>query len=261
MCPTTRNRHDRVMLMTDARPVALVTGSTSGIGAAIARRLSADGYAVILHSRRSVETGQAMARALGAAAYVQADLAADAERVRLVRDALAVWGRLDLLVNNAGISRVIPHDDLAAATPAIWQELHEVNVIAPFRLVAEAEPALREAASRGRPGCVVNVSSHAGVRPKGASIPYAATKAALNHMTRLLALSLAPDIRVNAVAPGLVDTPLTAGWTDAQQRWREHAPMRRAAQPDDVAQTVAMLAASDYVTGEVVLLDGGLNLT
>ena len=110
-------------------------------------------------------------------------------------------------------------------------------------------------------GCVVNVSSHAGVRPKGASIPYAATKAALNHVTRLLALSLAPDIRVNAVAPGLVHTPLTAGWTQAQQLWKERSPMRRAASPDDIAQAVALLVASDYLTGEILLSDGGLNLT
>lgn len=237
-------------------PVALVTGSTSGIGAAIARRLCADGYAVVLHSRSSVDTGRAMAAELGRAAYLQADLAIDADRVRLVREAVALWGRLDLLVNNAGISRVVPHGDLQAATPQIWQELHEVNVIAPFRLIAEAQGALEAAA-----GCVVNVSSHAGVRPKGASIPYAASKAALNHMTRLLALSLAPRIRVNAVAPGLVDTPLTADWTAAQQLWRERAPMRRAAQPEDVAQAVALLAASNYMTGEILLLDGGLNLT
>ena len=133
---------------------------------------------------------------------MQADLADDAERVRLIREAVAVHGRLDVLVNNAGVSRVIPHDDLAAATPDVWREMHEINVIAPFRLVAEAEAALREAASHGRAGCVVNVSSHAGVRPKGASIPYAAAKAALNHTTRLLAKTLAPAIRVNAVAPG-----------------------------------------------------------
>ncbi len=237
-------------------PVALVTGSTSGIGAAIGRRLCADGYAVVLHSRSSVDTGRAMAAELGRAAYLQADLAIDADCVRLVREAVALWGRLDLLVNNAGISRVVPHGDLQAATPQIWQELHEVNVIAPFRLIAEAQGALEAAA-----GCVVNVSSHAGVRPKGASIPYAASKAALNHMTRLLALSLAPRIRVNAVAPGLVDTPLTADWTAAQQLWRERAPMRRAAQPEDVAQAVALLAASNYMTGEILLLDGGLNLT
>jgi NAD(P)-dependent dehydrogenase (short-subunit alcohol dehydrogenase family) len=108
---------------------------------------------------------------------------------------------------------------------------------------------------------VVNVSSHAGVRPKGASIPYAASKAALNHVTRLLALSLAPEIRVNAVAPGLVDTPLTADWTGAQQLWKDRSPMRRAATPDDIAQAVAMLVASDYLTGEILLADGGLNLT
>lgn len=242
-------------------PVALVTGSTSGVGAAIARRLSREGFAIVLHSRSSVEAGHALAADLGTASYVQADLADDADRVRLIREAVGAWGRLDVLVNNAGISRVIPHADLAAATPAIWRELHEVNVMAPFRLVAEAESALREVARRRRPGCVVNISSHAGIRPKGASIPYAATKAALNHVTRLLALSLAPDIRVNAVAPGLVDTPMTADWTEAQRLWREHAPMRRAASPDDIAQAVMTLVASDYLTGEVLLCDGGLNLT
>lgn len=247
--------------MHDSLPVALVTGSTSGIGAAIARRLSRDGYAVVLHSRQSAEAGRALAAELGSAVYVQADLAVDADRVRLVREAAAARGRLDVLVNNAGISRVIAHGDLAAATPAVWHEMHEVNVVAPFRLVAEAQAALSAAAARGRPGCVVNVSSHAGVRPKGASIPYAAAKAALNHVTRLLAVSLAPSIRVNAVAPGLVDTPLTRDWTQAQQLWRERAPMRRAAQPDDIAQAVAWLAQSDYLTGEILLSDGGLNLT
>ena len=246
-------------------PVALVTGSTSGIGEAIARRLSREGYAVVLHSRSSAETGRALAlelgQAQGRAIYVQADLAEEADRKRLVREAALQWGRLDVLVNNAGISRVIAHADLEAATPEIWRELYEVNVVAPFQLVTEARAALRESAARGKPGCIVNISSHAGVRAKGASIPYAASKAALNHMTQLLALSLAPEIRVNAVAPGLVDTPLTADWTAAQQLWRDKSPMRRAAQPDDIAQAVFMLVASDYLTGEVLLCDGGLNLT
>jgi NAD(P)-dependent dehydrogenase (short-subunit alcohol dehydrogenase family) len=242
-------------------PVALVTGSTSGIGAAIARRLSSEGYSVVLHSRHSTQTGQALAAELGNAMYIQADLANDADRIRLVREAVSCWGRLDVLVNNAGISSVIPHADLMAALPAVWQELHEINVVAPFRLVAEAETALRDAARRGRPACVVNISSHAGVRPKGASIPYAASKAALNHVTRLLAVSLAPDIRVNAVAPGLVDTPLTADWTAAQQLWRDRSPMRRPASPEDIAQIVMMLIASDYLTGEIVVADGGLSLT
>lgn len=242
-------------------PVALITGSTSGIGVAIAHRLAKEGYSIVLHSRNSVEAGQRLALELGSAIYVQADLANDDDRVRLIREAIASWGRLDVLVNNAGISRVISHQDLAAATPDVWHELYEVNVVAPFRLIAEAESALRDSKRFGRPGCIVNISSHAGVRPKGASIPYSATKAALNHMTRLLAVSLAPDIRVNAVAPGLVDTPLTADWTQAQQIWKERSPMRRSARPEDIAQAVAMLVASDYLTGEILLSDGGLNLT
>lgn len=241
-------------------PVALVTGSTSGIGVAIARRLAQEGYAVILHSRSSIEAGQKLAAELPHAAYLQADLALDADRVSLIERAVALWGRLDVLVNNAGISRVIAHDDLAAATPAVWRELNEVNVIAPFHLISLSESALRAASATGKT-CVVNISSHAGVRPKGASIPYAATKAALNHVTKLLAMSLAPHIRVNAIAPGLVDTPLTADWTAAQEIWRTRAPMRRAAQPEDIAQLVAMLVQSEYLTGEVLLADGGLNLT
>lgn len=245
----------------DVLRVALVTGSTSGIGAAIARALSRAGYAVVLHSRSSADTGRAMAAEMKQAVYVQADLALEADRVRLINEAIAQWGQLDVLVNNAGISRVIAHDDLTSASSAVWRELNEVNVVAPFHLIALAEPALREAARYRRAGSVVNISSHAGVRPKGASIPYAVSKAALNHMTRLLAVSLGPDIRVNAVAPGLVDTPLTAEWTDAQELWRTRAPMRRSASPDDIANAVAMLIDSDYLTGEILLSDGGLNLT
>lgn len=154
--------------MSQPQRVALVTGSTSGIGAAIARRLSEDGFAVVLHSRSSVDVGISMARELGLATYVQADLADDADRVRLVQEAVAQWGRLDVVVNNAGISRVVPHTNMAAATPDMWRELHEVNVIAPFRIIAEAEAALRASAAAGQPACVINVSSHAGVRPKGA---------------------------------------------------------------------------------------------
>ncbi|WP_248768845.1 SDR family oxidoreductase [Pseudomonas sp. MWU12-2345] len=241
--------------------VALVTGSTSGIGAAIARVLSQAGYALVLHSRNSADTGRAMAAEMKQAIYVQADLAFEADRVRLINEAIAAWGQLDVLVNNAGISRVIPHGDLAAASSTVWHELNEINVVAPFHLVTLAESALRDAARYRRAGSVVNISSHAGIRPKGASIPYAVSKAALNHMTRLLAVSLGPEIRVNAVAPGLVDTPLTAEWTEAQELWRTRAPMRRAASPDDIAKAVLMLVESDYLTGEILLSDGGLNLT
>jgi NAD(P)-dependent dehydrogenase (short-subunit alcohol dehydrogenase family) len=151
-----------------------------------------------LHSRNSVEAGQRLALELRSAIYVQADLANDDDRVRLIREAIASWGRLDVLVNNAGISRVISHQDLAAATPDVWHELYEVNVVAPFRLIAEAESALRDSKRFGRPGCIVNISS-CGVRPKGASILFS-DQGGLESYDPALAVSLAPDIRVNAVA-------------------------------------------------------------
>jgi NAD(P)-dependent dehydrogenase (short-subunit alcohol dehydrogenase family) len=237
--------------------VALITGSTSGIGAATARRLAEDGYTVALHSSRSVEAGRQMAAELGgSASYHQADLADDASARTLVASVLDHHGRLDVLVNNAGLSIRIPHADLKAATPALWRQMLDVNLISPFILVAEAEAALRRVG-----GCVVNIGTHAGARPKGSSIPYAASKAALHHVTKLLALTLAPDIRVNAVAPGLVLTPMTATWPDMLETWNTRAPMRRPAKPEDIADLVAALIANDYVTGEIVIADGGLNLT
>lgn len=243
--------------------IALVTGAASGIGSAIARALAADGFSLILHSRRPIAVETVLGANPGEALSLAADLADETARAQLMAQALAATGgRLDLLVNNAGKSEVIPHEDLEAATPEIWHRLYEINTVAPWRLVALAEPALRRAAkASGRPAAVINISSHAGVRPKGASIPYAASKAALNHVTKLLAVTLAPAIRVNAVAPGLVDTPLTADWTTARDLWRERAPMRRGAEAQEIAALVAMLAAADYLTGEVILADGGLNLT
>ncbi len=198
-----------------------------------------------------------MAAELRNATYLQADLAEEAARKTLVAHAAAHWGRLDVLVNNAGISRVIPHADLDAATPVIWRELHEVNVVAPWQLITEAVPIMRRS---GNSPCIVNIASHAGVRPKGASIPYAMSKAGLIHMTKLFAVALAPTIRVNAIAPGLVDTPMTAEWEAAQKLWREGSPMQRAALPEDIADIAAMLVASKYLTGEIILADGGLNL-
>ena len=232
--------------------VALVTGSTSGIGEATARRFAADGMTVVVHSRTSREAGLALAAEVGGS-YLQADLATEA--AGLIPQVLAEHGRLDVLVNNAGISWPVPHADLDALSADDWRRLLEVNLIAPWLLCTAALPALRE--SRGS---IVNVTSHAGVRPKGSSIAYAASKAALNHVTKLLAAALGPDVRVNAVAPGLVDTAMTATWTDAQELWKTASPMRRAAQPSEVADLIAAIVANEYLTGEVILLDGGLNL-
>jgi NAD(P)-dependent dehydrogenase (short-subunit alcohol dehydrogenase family) len=241
--------------------IALITGSTSGIGAATARRLARDGYTVALHSRRSADVGEKMAAELKGASYHQADLADEAATRGLVAAVLKHHGRLDVLVNNAGESIRIPHADLKAATSAVWRRMLDINLIAPFVLMTEAEPALRKSAESGRAASVVNIGTHSGVRPKGASIPYATAKAGLHHATRLLALALGPDIRVNCVAPGLVETPMAAGWPEATELWNTKAPMRRAARPEDIADLVAALCANDYVTGEILIADGGLNLT
>jgi ketoreductase RED2 len=236
-------------------PVALVTGSTSGIGEAVARRLVAEGHRVVLNSVRSVDAGHALVSDIGddVAHYVQADVATDAER--LVAEAVARFGRLDVLVNNAGATVRIPHSDVQAATPEIFRRLYDVNVVSAWQMVVAALPHLQETG-----GCIVNVSSLAGVRPTGSSIPYAVSKAALNHMTRLLANTFGPQVRVNAVAPGLVDTPWTAEWTDLHEAVAAMSPMQRSAVPDDIVTVVLALVQSSYVTGEVWVVDGGLGL-
>ncbi|GAA1761902.1 SDR family oxidoreductase [Nocardioides hankookensis] len=237
------------------RHVALVTGSTSGIGESIARRLAADGMHVVVHSGRSRSEGERIAAELGGS-YLQADLSDAGTAGAAVAELLHGLGRLDVLINNAAIGWPIAHTDLDAATPEVWRRILEVNLISPWSVAAASAPYLARAG-----GSIVNISSHAGVRPKGSSVPYAASKAALNHITKLLAVALGPDVRVNAVAPGLVETPMTAAWTDVRDLWLARAPMRRPATPADVADLVAALIANPYVTGEVVLLDGGLNLT
>lgn len=237
--------------------VALVTGSTSGIGEAVARRLVADGYRVVLNSVRSVDAGAKLVAEFGddVAHYVQADVAVEDDAKRLVTETINRFGQLDVLVNNAGTTQVIPHGDLEAATPEVFRRLYDVNVVGTWQLTVAAMPHLRDGS-----GCIVNVSSLAGVRPTGSSIPYAVSKAALNHLTRLLANVVGPEVRVNAVAPGLVDTPWTADWTDLRAAVHAMAPLKASAQPDDVAEVVLAQIRSRYVTGEVWVVDGGSQL-
>jgi ketoreductase RED2 len=236
--------------------VALVTGSSSGIGAATARALAAEGATVVVNSATSVKAGRAIADELPGATYVRADIA-DADQARaLVDQAVADHGRLDILVNNAGTTAVIPHPDLDAATPEIWRRILDVNVIGTWQVTVAAVPHLRSSDD----GVVVNVSSIAGHAATGSSIPYAASKAAVSHLTVLLANVLAPNVRVNAVAPGLVDTPWTADWDVVREFVRAQAPLRRVGTPEDIAHVVLSLVGAKYVTGEVVLVDGGLHL-
>jgi ketoreductase RED2 len=235
--------------------VVLVTGSTSGIGEATARRFARDGARVVFNSRASIEVGEALARATPGSHYVRADVAVADDCHALIAQVLDRFGRLDVLVNNAGVTRVIDHRDLAGASLDVWREIFEVNVFGTWQLSVAAMDALR--ATRGS---IVNVTSVAGLRPTGSSIPYAASKAALTHLTALLAKAVGPEVRVNAVAPGLVDTPWTADW-EAQRRFvAAHAPLRRSGTPEDVADVIVALAATPYVTGQVVVVDGGLTL-
>ena len=236
--------------------VALVTGSSSGIGEATARAFADAGAAVLVNSARSLSEGEAVAASLPDALYVQGDITEAGTPERLVEAALDRWGRLDTLVNNAGTTAVIPHHDIAAASVDVWRRIFELNVFGSWAMSVAAIPVLRE--SRGS---VVNVGSIAGVRPTGSSIPYASSKAALHHQTVLLAKVVGPEVRVNAVAPGLVDTPWTAEWDVIRAAVEQMAPLRRSGQPADVAEVVLSLACAAYVTGQVVVVDGGMTLT
>ena len=235
--------------------VVIVTGSSSGIGEAVARSFAAIGAGVVLNSSSSVTEGEAVAASLPDAVYVQGDISDPDAARRLVDTALERWGRLDTLVNNAGTTAVIPHQDLEAATVEIWRRIFEVNVFGTWSMTLAAMPALQEAK-----GSVVNVASVAGLRPTGSSIPYAASKAALNHMTVLLAKVVGPGVRVNAVAPGLIATPWTADWDVVRGFVEAVAPLKRVGQPEDVAEVVLSLAQSAYVTGQIVAVDGGLSI-
>jgi ketoreductase RED2 len=236
--------------------VALVTGSSSGIGEACARRLAAEGAVVVVNSSSSVEAGEAVAASLPGAIYLQGDVSVEADCARLVDQVVERVGHLDVLVNNAGVTKVIPHHDLDAVTEDVFRRILDVNVLGTWNLTRLAMPALRASGD----GAVVNFTSVAGVRPTGSSIPYAVSKAALNHMTALLANVVGPEVRVNAVAPGLIRTPWTQDWGPLHDIVSDRAPLARSGEPEDVAAVVADVAAAGYVTGQVVVVDGGLSL-
>jgi ketoreductase RED2 len=236
--------------------VAIVTGSSSGIGEATARRLSALGAGVVVNSATSVEAGERVAASLpGESLYVRADVSDPAQGRALLDAALARFGQLDVLVNNAGWTKVVPHADLEALDDEILRRTFEVNVFGTWWLTKAAMPHLR----KSEDGNVVNVTSIAGLRPLGSSIAYAMSKAALNHLTRLLAKACGP-VRVNAVAPGLVATPWTADWGPMHEVVGKVAPLHRSATPDDCAEAVLALLRSRYATGQVLVVDGGFTL-
>jgi len=237
--------------------VALVTGSTSGIGEATAKRLVALGAKVMLNSSTSVSEGERLASELEGASYRQADISSEDDCKELVDATIETFGRLDILVNNAGFTSVIPHADLDGVTEEVFRRIIDVNIFGTWYLSRAAVPALKEGGS----GNIVNISSIAGLRPVGSSIPYSISKAGVNQMTRLMANVLGPEIRVNAVAPGLVETPWTESWDTLHAAVAARSPMKRSATAEDCAEAVLGILRNTYQTGDVVVVDGGLTLS
>jgi ketoreductase RED2 len=234
--------------------VAVVTGSSSGIGESTAQRLAALGAHVVVNSSSSVDAGKRVASSLATEGlYVQADISDKLQGERLIDATLAKFGKIDLLVNNAGWTTVVPHHDLEALTDEIFAKTFEVNVFGTWWLTKYAIPHLKKSSD----GHVINITSIAGVRPVGSSVAYSMTKAALNQMTRLLAKSQR-GVRVNAVAPGLVETPWTRDWQQQHDAMKSVNPLGRSATADDCAEAVLALVRNKYVNGEILVVDGGL---
>ena len=248
------------------RKVALVTGSATGVGAATALLLARRGWNLVINYSRSAAEAEASAAACREAGadtlLLRGDVAQDADCRALAAGAMERWGRIDALVNNAGISVFGEHASWDALDGEAFQRIFAVNTVGAFQMVRACVPHLKESG-----GCIVNVSSIAGALGIGSSVPYIASKGALNAMTLHLARTLAPEIRVNAVCPGLITTRWfvqgigAEGAARAQAGFERAAPLGRASTPEDVAEAIAWLVdGARTVTGELVLLDGGMHL-
>lgn len=247
--------------------VVIVTGSATGIGAACAIDLAKKGARVVINYTKS-ETDARETRAecekLGVEALlVQANVSVDADCQRLAQAALDKWGRIDGLVNNAGTTKVaFNHADLNALNAQDFHDIYAVNVVGAFQMIRAVEPAMR----RQGQGAIVNVSSIAGVMGTGTSVAYAASKGALNTLTLSLARVLGPEIRVNAVCPGFVETRWLKGALGERyetQRTNVAArnPLQKTSTPEDISRAIVwLLEGADLVTGEFIIVDGGMHL-
>jgi 3-oxoacyl-[acyl-carrier protein] reductase len=243
--------------MATSRKVALVTGSATGVGRACAVRFAKLGYAVVVNYSKSEADARETVRlveAAGASALLYKATVADEVQVQeMIARATTTFGRLDVLINNAGMTHFVAHTDLDALTDAVWDEIFQVNLKGAFYCTRAAMPLLKAAK-----GSVVNVTSVAGLTGQGSSIPYCASKAALNCLTQSLARAFGPDVRVNAVAPGPINTRWLKGREAHVAKFLEQAPLGRAADPDDIADAVIYLATgTTLTTGQVLVVDGG----
>lgn len=242
--------------------VAIVTGSSSGIGEATARELVKRGWSVVINYSKSAGAAEKVAKECGDAIAVKADVSDDAQCRALVKAAVDKWGRLDGLVNNAGATKFVPHAELDKLSAEDFQRIYATNVIAPFQMCRAAAPELRKAR-----GAVVNVSSLASFLGTGSSMAYAASKSALNTLSMSMARVLAPEVRVNVLAPGFVETPwLVQGYgaeryARIKETYEGIAPLKSVAMPGDVADAIAwLLEGAAQVTGQILYVDGGTHV-
>jgi 3-oxoacyl-[acyl-carrier protein] reductase len=249
--------------------VALVTGGAGGIGEAVVRCLAKAGISGIAinyrkSKREAEELAQEISRAGVKAVAVQADVQNDEQVRSVIAEIGETFGRLDIVINNAGVTHWVNLADLAGLTDAIWDEIFDVNVKGAFRC-ARAAAALLEASQ----GMIVNVSSISGVLAPAtmSSLAYGTAKAALIYMTRGLAVAMAPKVRVNCVAPAFTDTPWMSQHfgADYQQVIANASagyPLQRIASPEDIAGAIlGLVTGGDFVTGQTLIVDGGLSLT
>jgi 3-oxoacyl-[acyl-carrier protein] reductase len=253
--------------MDTAGKVAVVTGSAVGVGRATAVALAGRGCRVVVnYSRSALQAGETadLCRGRGVEArVVEADVSRDADCRRLIGEAVSCFGRVDILVNNAGTTEFIPFADLEALTEETWERILRTNLMGSFFCARAAVPSMRSAGA----GAIVNVASIAGILGIGSSIAYAASKAALINMTRSLARALGPEIRVNAVAPGAIDTRWLRqgigekGYEALVAELEATTPLRGVAAPEDVADAIVWLAlGARMTTGETIIVDAGYNL-
>jgi 3-oxoacyl-[acyl-carrier protein] reductase len=246
--------------------VCIVTGSASGIGAASAILLAGKGARVVVNYSKSEDAARATLKACvaagGEALLVQADVAQDAECRRLAQAALDKWGRIDALVNNAGTTKFADHAKLDELSAEDFQRIYSVNVVGTYQMVRACAPAMKKSGN----AAVVNVSSIASKNGMGSSIAYAASKGALNTLTLSLARVLGPEIRVNAVCPGMVDTKwLREGYGERyaaiEARYRQGTPLGRPGKPEEVAAVIVwLIEGADLITGDTIMVDSGMHM-